>query len=68
MILISVPDPNARIFRKSRKLLVDVISFSLAAVLDFNLMTSISAMWHAGTKRDDEQGYVVHRTVQSHSL
>jgi len=68
VILISVPDPNARFFRESRKLLVDVISFSLAAVLDFNLVTSISVMRHAGTKRDDEQGCVVHRTVQSHSL
>lgn len=43
MILISVTDPNARICWKSRKLLVDVIRFGLAPVLDFNLVPSISA-------------------------
>lgn len=65
MVLISVTDPNARIFWKGRKLLVDVIRFGLAAVLDFNLVTSISA-WGMGPQRDREQGYVVDRTVQSH--
>ena len=43
MILISVADPNARICRKCRKLLVDVIRFGLAAVLNFNLATGMSA-------------------------
>ena len=43
VILISVADPDARICRKCRKLLVEVIRFGLAAVLNFNLVTSISA-------------------------
>ena len=41
MILISVANPDARSCRKSRKLLVDVIRFGLAAVLNFNLVIGI---------------------------
>ena len=42
MVLISVTDPNAGICRKSHKFLVDMIGLGLTAILDFNLVTSIS--------------------------